>query len=72
MDFLKLQTTILLSGLLANPVVSRMDPEELCDAALAFVQLIDQRSQPSVTNTGSRSISPDQVALLERMFNQPS
>lgn len=66
----ELQTTIILAGLLGNPVVSQMDPHELVDAAAAFSQLV--QDQFSRGQGVAQSIQPSQVALLERLFQQPS
>lgn len=67
MESNELKTTILLAGLLSNPVVSQMPPEELLEAATAFCQLINERLRPS---PGVES-SSNAVALLERLFRQP-
>lgn len=57
----ELQVTILSAGLLSNPMVAQLDPEDLVDSAIGFSQLIEDRLKTYET-------PQSQVALLERLF----
>jgi hypothetical protein len=56
----QLQATILTAGLLSNPAVAQLQPEDLVDSAFAFIELIDQRMATVQPQT--------QVSALERLF----
>jgi hypothetical protein len=56
----QLQATILTAGLLSNPAVAQLQPEDLVDSAFAFIELIDQR----LANVQPQS----QLNALERLF----
>jgi hypothetical protein len=56
----QLQATILTAGLLSNPAVAQLQPEDLVDSAFAFIELIDSRLV---------SVQPQNpVNVLERLF----
>lgn len=57
----QLQITVLTAGLLSNPTVASLPPEDLVDSAFAFAELIDQR----LTNYQGPQ---NQVSALERLF----
>lgn len=57
----ELQVSILTAGLLANPQVAQLDPQDLVDSAIGFSQLLEERLKSYESPQG-------QVALLERLF----
>jgi len=56
----QLQATIITAGLLSNPAVAQMQPEDLVDSAFAFIELIDSR----LANTQPQN----PINVLERLF----